>query len=197
LTNFLFVADQRALDFVNTQFVVAGEPVDRLQRPSDLREWLIEAGLISRREGEAFAPVEAKQGEVLMSDAGRLRGALRSMAEAMARRRPIPPSALKTINEFLGRLREGYQLDGSHGQYRIIVTSDAFEPLHGLARVAKSAADLIANGKANAVRKCGNPSCVLYFYDTTKNRTRQWCSMATCGNRMKVAAYHHRHPRRR
>jgi predicted RNA-binding Zn ribbon-like protein len=30
---------------------------------------------------------------------------------------------------------------------------------------------------------------VLWFYDTTRNGTRRWCSMAICGNRAKA----HRH----
>jgi predicted RNA-binding Zn ribbon-like protein len=197
LANFLFVADQRALDFVNTKFMQAGQPVDRLRTPTDLRDWLIEAGVISGQEGKAFDSVVGNGGDVLMGEARKLRAALHTMAESMAARRAIPGSTLNTINSILGVLREGYQLEGSHKGYRLVVTNDKFEPLQGLARIAKSAADLIANGKASAVRKCGNPSCVLYFYDTTKNHTRQWCSMATCGNRMKVAAYHRRHSRRK
>lgn len=30
-------------------------------------------------------------------------------------------------------------------------------------------------------------ACILFFYDTTKNYSRRWCSMSACGNRMKVA----------
>jgi predicted RNA-binding Zn ribbon-like protein len=33
---------------------------------------------------------------------------------------------------------------------------------------------------------------VLFFYDTTKNHARRWCSMAFCGNRHKVAAHYRR-----
>jgi predicted RNA-binding Zn ribbon-like protein len=33
---------------------------------------------------------------------------------------------------------------------------------------------------------------VLYFYDTTKNHRRQWCSVAMCGNRHKVAEFRRR-----
>jgi len=33
---------------------------------------------------------------------------------------------------------------------------------------------------------------VLYFYDTTKNHRRQWCSTAACGNRHKVADFRKR-----
>ena len=42
------------------------------------------------------------------------------------------------------------------------------------------------------VKKCENPVCVLFFYDTSKNHSRRWCSMSVCGNRMKVAAHYQR-----
>jgi predicted RNA-binding Zn ribbon-like protein len=29
---------------------------------------------------------------------------------------------------------------------------------------------------------CKNQACILYFYDTTKNHRRNWCSMGICGN---------------
>ncbi|NEJ40784.1 CGNR zinc finger domain-containing protein, partial [Rhizobium ruizarguesonis] len=34
--------------------------------------------------------------------------------------------------------------------------------------------------------------CTLFFLDTTKSHRRRWCSMALCGNRMKVAAFRSR-----
>ncbi|MGW5382958.1 CGNR zinc finger domain-containing protein [Nocardia sp. NPDC003963] len=42
------------------------------------------------------------------------------------------------------------------------------------------------------IRRCAHPDCVLFFYDTSKNGTRRWHSMATCGNRAKAARHHAR-----
>jgi len=36
------------------------------------------------------------------------------------------------------------------------------------------------------IRRCQNPGCVLWFFDTTRNGTRRWCSMEVCGNRAKA-----------
>ncbi len=41
------------------------------------------------------------------------------------------------------------------------------------------------------VRKCANPDCVLWFLDTTRSRTRRWCSMTGCGNRLKARRHYH------
>jgi lactoylglutathione lyase len=43
--------------------------------------------------------------------------------------------------------------------------------------VAESAADLLTVRDLSLLRKCENPACVLFFYDTTKNDARRWCSM--------------------
>lgn len=40
------------------------------------------------------------------------------------------------------------------------------------------------------IRQCAHPDCVLFFYDTSKNGTRRWHSMATCGNRAKAARHY-------
>ncbi|MEV4125142.1 CGNR zinc finger domain-containing protein [Nocardia sp. NPDC049707] len=40
------------------------------------------------------------------------------------------------------------------------------------------------------IRQCAHPDCVLFFYDTSKNGTRRWHSMATCGNRTKAARHY-------
>jgi predicted RNA-binding Zn ribbon-like protein len=61
-----------------------------------------------------------------------------------------------------------------------------------LAPVAEAAADLLVNGDFELVRKCEDRECVLWFYDRTKSHHRRWCSMASCGNRNKVAAFRQR-----
>ena len=47
----------------------------------------------------------------------------------------------------------------------------------------------LLNQAPDRIRRCQHPACVLWFYDTTRNSTRRWCSMTTCGNRAKA----HRH----
>ncbi len=60
---------------------------------------------------------------------------------------------------------------------------------------AESAADLLCTGDLSLVKKCQHDACILYFYDTTKNHARQWCSMELCGNRMKAAMHYRRKKR--
>jgi predicted RNA-binding Zn ribbon-like protein len=43
----------------------------------------------------------------------------------------------------------------------------------------------MADGTWGRVKACPGPHCGWLFYDASKNRSRQWCSMAICGNRVK------------
>jgi predicted RNA-binding Zn ribbon-like protein len=75
---------------------------------------------------------------------------------------------------------------------RLLRPTDA-DPRRLLALVGDSASDfLCGQGDPALVRRCGNPKCVLYFYDTTKNHNRRFCSPAICGNRVKAAARYRR-----
>lgn len=42
------------------------------------------------------------------------------------------------------------------------------------------------------VRACAHDACVLRFFDTSRNGTRHWCSMAACGNRAKASRHYAR-----
>lgn len=47
--------------------------------------------------------------------------------------------------------------------------------------------------KPDRIRKCANPECVLWYLDTTRNGSRRWHSMETCGNRAKAKRFQDRH----
>jgi predicted RNA-binding Zn ribbon-like protein len=42
------------------------------------------------------------------------------------------------------------------------------------------------------IRHCAHESCILHFFDTSRNGTRRWCSMAACGNRAKASRHYAR-----
>ena len=53
-------------------------------------------------------------------------------------------------------------------------------------KLAQSASDLLVSEDAERVKDCGDPTCRWLFLDLSKNHTRRWCDMKTCGNRMKA-----------
>jgi predicted RNA-binding Zn ribbon-like protein len=59
-------------------------------------------------------------------------------------------------------------------------------------QVARSAADLLTAEELDAVRACASEDCRWLFVDTSKNRSRRWCDMKTCGNRSKARRHYER-----
>src|SRR5712691_1718579 len=59
--------------------------------------------------------------------------------------------------------------------------------------ITRSAADLLTSDtERRLVRECGADDCKWLFLDTSKNRSRQWCSMQSCGNRQKARRHYQR-----
>jgi predicted RNA-binding Zn ribbon-like protein len=50
----------------------------------------------------------------------------------------------------------------------------------------------MTDGTWGRLKVCRNERCQKAFYDTSKNRSGAWCSMAGCGSRLKARAYRHR-----
>ncbi len=190
---FLFVGNHLCLDFINTQMIVRGEPIDGLEGFDDLVSWFVQARLLSRSQADKVG-AELTHGEMnlLLEQAKTLRTILRGLAERITAGKSIPDSAIRTINQFLAH-RSGYsQLVRMKGGFEQHFHSAASPAQNILASLAEAAGDLLCRTDFALIKKCGNPACILYFYDTTKNHTRNWCSMQLCGNRMKVAAHYRR-----
>jgi len=192
---FLFVGNQRCLDFINTSFVVNGDPVEVLTTFSDLVMWLVEAELLSEEEGKKIERRWSKQeeGPETFEQARTFRATLREMVERITDGRPVPQAAMEAINGLL-RYRIGYpQLTRRTGKFERGYLAESQEANQVLGLLGEAAMNLLCTCEHSLIKKCQNPLCVLFFYDTTKNHTRHWCSMTLCGNRSKVAAHYRRH----
>jgi len=190
---FLFVGNHPCLDFVNTQMIVKGQPIDTLERFEDLVFWMVEVKLLATSHAAIVkGKLNNEEATSLLEQAKTLRATFRVIAERAAAGRSIPDSALDTINQCLAR-RQGYpELVRTKGGFKQRFHSLAEQPAEILALLAETASNLLSLENLSLVKKCANVSCVLFFYDTTKNHMRNWCSMQMCGNRMKVAAHYQR-----
>ena len=191
---FLFVGNYLCLDFINTEMVVAGQPVDRLSSFDNLVAWLLQAQTLDGKQAKEIlgnwkSRPEAKS---TLVEAITLRASLREMAERLVKGKTVPQSTLGAINQWLARQTGHAELKRARGGFEKRFQADFREPAQLLWPVAESACDLLCYADLTLVKKCENPACVLFFYDTTKNHSRRWCSMSVCGNRMKVTAHYQR-----
>jgi predicted RNA-binding Zn ribbon-like protein len=65
------------------------------------------------------------------------------------------------------------------------------------ARLLLAIERLQSSGVWPRLKACTDDGCQWAFYDTTRNRSRTWCSMEECGNREKTRRYRERRTPRR
>jgi len=197
--SFPFVGHYRCLDFVNTALVAARGRVDPIQDFDGLVSWLHDAGLIDAAPRRVALAKWGKGRDAHQTYGAALLFRLRlaEIAEKVAARKQVSKAGLDALNEQLqSRVTRAKLKRGKRGFVEWF-EPDLTEPRQLIVPLAQSAADLLCNGDLSLVKRCANPSCSLYFYDTSKNHTRRWCSMETCGSRMKMAAYYQRQRLRR
>ncbi|MGH9944163.1 MAG: CGNR zinc finger domain-containing protein [Pyrinomonadaceae bacterium] len=192
--NFYFVANDLSLDLVNTEAMIDGRPADLLGEFADLLAWAERTEILdragARRLSERWAGT--REASRALESARALRARLRALAEHVAKGAGVPQASVDEINNLLRRSAGHYEVRRVRGGFEKRLLLSCEEPSQLLVPVAEAAADLLCHGDLSLVRKCESQSCILYFYDTTKNHSRRWCSMSACGNRLKVAAHYQR-----
>jgi predicted RNA-binding Zn ribbon-like protein len=191
---FFFVGNYLCLDFINTEIKVAGHPVDLLNGFDDLVAWLVQSQTLNGQQADTILGRwrGSRESESTYQNALKLRASLREMAERLVSGKSVPAPTVVAINEWLAHQTGHAELKRTRGAFEKRVQAEFREPAQLLWPVAESSADLLCYGERALIKKCENPACVLFFYDTTKNHSRRWCSMSACGNRMKVAAHYRR-----
>ena len=61
-------------------------------------------------------------------------------------------------------------------------------------RIVEAAVALLVSDAMQRVKSC--PTCAWFFIDASKNRSRRWCSMDTCGAVAKARRYYRRSKQR-
>jgi predicted RNA-binding Zn ribbon-like protein len=193
-SKFYLVGNNLCVDFVNTRIRENGAPRELLESFGDLIAWAARANLSNLSQAKALLQDwsgRPKAAQVLKL-ALNFRETLREMVLDAERGAAIKPVVVEAINMIM---------KAENGYAEVVRTEDGFEkrfhadfsdPGQLLAPIAEAAADLLCYGNLAYIKKCEGADCVLRFYDTTKNHSRRWCSMAACGNRAKVAAFYQR-----
>ncbi|MGH9333206.1 MAG: CGNR zinc finger domain-containing protein, partial [Vicinamibacteria bacterium] len=61
-----------------------------------------------------------------------------------------------------------------------------------LGPVLRSAIEILTSPELGRLRVCDARDCDWLFLDESRNRSRQWCNMAVCGNRAKARRFYRR-----
>lgn len=191
---FVFLGEHPALDFANTLYAPHGELEDQLRSWADIAKWLQQANL---SDGTALEATRAETDVALEAIVG-LRQVWTKQIAGILEGKPVDKELLRTLNATLEKdlFSEAVVADGE-GAF-LLQRSES--TLRGgervLAILSRQIAGFLTGCNHDYLRQCAGAGCVLYFYDTTKNHRRQWCSAAACGNRHKVAAFRERQAKR-
>jgi predicted RNA-binding Zn ribbon-like protein len=185
-----------SLDFANTLDGRSDpQPRERLPDYPALLSFARQAGLLddaSVRRLEAHAAQRPHEARAIHAGALMLREAIFRAGLALACDQTPDPDDLHVIEQALAESL-------SHGG--LVQTSDGLDWAWGaggphlerpLWPLAYAAFTLLTREDLSRLRVCAADDCDWLFYDVTRNRSRKWCDMTTCGNRAKVARYRSR-----
>ncbi|MGP6192010.1 MAG: CGNR zinc finger domain-containing protein [Vulcanimicrobiaceae bacterium] len=177
--DFRFNRGSLALDFTATLGYRQGEAVERIPTPADLDRWIAKASLADRTAATSTD----------YSSALALREAIYAIGTALLEARKPATSDVALINAAAAARRTTQELDPK--TLRIRHASKA--PVRAaLAQIADDAIALYGGPDRDRLRTCKHPECGALMLNAARGPQRQWCSMETCGNRAKVAAYRKR-----
>jgi predicted RNA-binding Zn ribbon-like protein len=188
---FVFVGEHPAIDFANTLVVSSGHLEDLLCSWSDVVDWLSRTGLSTNPS----LNIPASRGAEALKKVVELRQVWKEKLAQIIAGNNVSDDFLERLNTFLAEetFHEKLHRDGKKDYSLVRSVSRLDGEKLALAILARQIGLFLAEANLSYLHRCANTtSCVLYFYDTTKNHRRQWCSVASCGNRHKVAQFRKR-----
>jgi predicted RNA-binding Zn ribbon-like protein len=164
-------AARLVLDFVNTFEPQIDE--ESLTTPDRLRDWFAERQLI---------PSDAKMRPADLATAVTIREGLRSVLLGHAGH-PTDQTALEGLNRALAAVPVRLALTDA-GPHLVATGSAVLDrALVGLLDAIRQCAE---DGTWVRVKVCDRDTCRWAYYDASRNQVRRWCSMADCGNYVKM-----------
>jgi predicted RNA-binding Zn ribbon-like protein len=187
-----------SLDFANTVGGSReGRPKEGLNNYGDLVSWAQQAGIVSEERARRLrlaAEKEPNRASAVLALAKELRETIYRLWMARVRGTPPVQADVGTFNRALGKALEHRQLVSGNNRLELgWVEDEALDSI--LWPVVQSAAELLSSAEAERVRVCEaiyTENCSWLFLDLSRNRSRRWCDMKSCGNRAKARRHYHR-----
>jgi predicted RNA-binding Zn ribbon-like protein len=187
--NVRLIGGRLCLDFVNTvDCHTSARPKEYLVSYAALVAWGGHAGLLQNQAAAALLAEAARhpaEAAVALAVATRLRAALYRIFTGAA-----VPDDVAALNRVLADERRQARVAQTTSGFTWDWALDESRLDQLLWPIACSAAELLTSADLALVRECEGERCSWLFLDTSRNRTRRWCSMEDCGNRAKARRYY-------
>jgi len=173
----------------------ADDTADVLNSYTDLVRWAQEAEILSAEEARrlleraSHRPGEAKS---VLKDAKQLRRTIYNIFSDIAHMRAPSDEDVAELNSRLTKVQSHMQISQRGGDF-FWDWEDKSNDLNGvLWSMVRCAANLLCSGELGRVSGCNSETCTWLFLDRSKNVSRKWCDMGTCGNRAKSRRHYAR-----
>jgi predicted RNA-binding Zn ribbon-like protein len=172
------------LDFANTlDGRATAQPEELLRTYVDLVAWSEHSGLI---DSATSARLRGRNTDVVLRTALNLREAIFQVFTAIGRGEPPPVLALDEVRRrYAEAATVACLVSDGGGLFEWHFDGD--DPDRAWWPIAVDAVRLLTTGPLDRVKTCAaEAGCIGLFLDTSKNRSRRWCTMQGCGIEAKV-----------
>jgi predicted RNA-binding Zn ribbon-like protein len=184
------------LDFTHTLTErYSPQPQELLNSDNDLVAWGLYERLLTDEEAQQLlreAKKHPEEASAALQRALELRETIYRVFYALWEGSLPEQSDLALLNERLAEAMSHARLvpDGGGFRWDWATNEQALDRIRWL--LARSAADLLTCERLHDVRACAADDCKWLFLDTSKNHSRRWCDMQTCGNQAKARSHYSR-----
>jgi predicted RNA-binding Zn ribbon-like protein len=184
-----------ALDFINTvQDWTVPEPHDYLSEFADAIRFGEAVGLLTRADA---LRLRRRKRHIELTRLRDLRALLKRIFQKRLSRQAPSSRDLRKFSADLAEAARAARLMAATKTYRSpqvpmrreITPEKAGDALLRL-RIVETAVTLLVSDAMLRVKSC--PACGWFFLDVSKNRSRRWCSMDSCGAVAKARRYYRR-----
>jgi len=185
-----------SLDLANTlDWRGRDEPTELLTDFGELVRWARSVGALDRAEARAlrgWGEAHPRAAARALARAIEVREAIAAVLIAASCDETPPAGALSRLDAACRAAAAARSLRAADGDVAWTWRGATPAPDRPAWAAALDAARVLTSEERTRVRQCDDPECAWFFLDTSRNRSRRWCSMKSCGNRNKARQFYER-----
>lgn len=193
---YMMVGERLCMDFINT---VSWRESTEKRRDwftsyPKLVDWSTHAEVLTIQQAQDLlseAEENPSKAEDVLKQTIKLREVMYRMFKSISMKTPPNEQDLGRFNQSVSHYYQLLQVTKDEDQFtlRFKQTEKNLDPM--LPPILQSAVDLlVSKNELERVKQCEGDPCGWLFFDTSRNKSRRWCSMADCGNRAKVRKFY-------
>jgi predicted RNA-binding Zn ribbon-like protein len=192
-------AGRLSLTFLNTlDWRLRASPVELFHSYEDVLRWAWTVGAIERPDARVLRDWALRHPRLARMELAYAIEAREGMATLLVDAmmgRPVQPPVADRFNATCQEGRAAQRLLSKREGWCWDWPADGQAPRRPVWVAALDAAEILTSGDLARVRQCGDAECGWFFFDTSRNGSRRWCSMEACGNRNKARRFYARSSR--